>query len=184
MPDVTVVAGPNGAGKTTAFRNLVPKGTVFLSADDEDGQPYEQARTTLRRMRQLEHQGRSFCIETTLSGRLVLSWLERWRRNDYETRLIFISLPDPELAIARVRLRVREGGHDIPGGVQTISDRYKRGLYHFFEFRDGFDYWTMYDNRDINGPVTIAVGSVSERSIWSEICSCVGGRIRGGNQDD
>jgi predicted ABC-type ATPase len=73
MPDVTVVAGPNGAGKTTAFRNLVPEGRVFLSPDDEVGTPLQQGRAFLRRMKDIEMQGRSFCIETTSSGRLALS---------------------------------------------------------------------------------------------------------------
>lgn len=45
--------------------------------------------------------------------------------------LIFLWLESSELAIARVKERVRMGGHNIP--EDTIRRRYERGLKNLFE---------------------------------------------------
>lgn len=44
----------------------------------------------------------------------------------YQTLLVYVSLGDPELHIERVRLRVSQGGHDIPD--VDIRRRYWRSL--------------------------------------------------------
>ncbi len=44
----------------------------------------------------------------------------------YQTFLVYVSLGDPELHIERVRLRVSQGGHDIPDA--DIRRRYWRSL--------------------------------------------------------
>lgn len=44
----------------------------------------------------------------------------------YRTLLIYVALADPELHIERVRLRVSQGGHDIPDS--DIRRRYARSL--------------------------------------------------------
>ena len=44
----------------------------------------------------------------------------------YQTLLVYVSLGDPELHIERVRLRVSQGGHDIPDA--DIRRRYGRSL--------------------------------------------------------
>jgi predicted ABC-type ATPase len=44
----------------------------------------------------------------------------------YRTFLVYVSLGDPELHIERVRLRVSQGGHDIPDS--DIRRRYHRSL--------------------------------------------------------
>lgn len=56
----------------------------------------------------------SFAFETTLAGRSHLSRIRTWKKAGYVVKLIFLQLASPEDAIARVALRVRQGGHDIP----------------------------------------------------------------------
>ncbi|MCP5041358.1 MAG: AAA family ATPase [bacterium] len=169
LPEVTVLAGPNGAGKTTAFRRLVASELEFLSADYEDGGVFQQGKSVLRRKTELEAERKSFCLEMTLASRGVNRWVDEWRRLGYTTRLIFVSLPDPTMAVARVEERERLGGHGVPGGAARITRRFYTGLRNFYSYRDRFDYWAFYDNRDLDGPRPVAHGEVVDWDVWDEL---------------
>jgi len=59
--------------------------------------------------------------------------------------LIFLSLGSPEEAIARVAMRVRQGGHDVPPDV--IRRRFASGMRNFLEiYRHNVDFWQWFDN--------------------------------------
>lgn len=69
----------------------------------------------------------------------------RWRASGYHVSLIFLSLPDAEIAIARVAERVRQGRHHIPESV--IRRRFRSGLRYFEQaYQPAVDVWTKYDN--------------------------------------
>jgi predicted ABC-type ATPase len=54
-------------------------------------------------------------------------------------------LPDADTAVARVALRVEQGGHFIPELV--IRRRFKRGLLNFnADYKQAVDDWALYDN--------------------------------------
>jgi predicted ABC-type ATPase len=75
--------------------------------------------------------------------------------------LAFLSLPDADLAVARVAERVRQGGHGIPENV--IRRRFSAGLWNFFALYQGLaDTWQMFDNSAAGGPRLIASGRASE----------------------
>ncbi len=59
----------------------------------------------------------SFAFETTLSGRLFARYIQQWQETGYRIKLIFLSLPDVEIAVERVRIRVAQGGHDVEESV-------------------------------------------------------------------
>ncbi len=61
--------------------------------------------------------GENFAFETTLSGRGYARMIPRWQAQGYWVTLIFLRLSSPETAIARVRQRVQEGGHNVPENV-------------------------------------------------------------------
>ena len=89
--------------------------------------------------------GENFAFETTLSGRGYARLIPRWQGQGYWTKLFFLRLPTPEIAIARVRQRVVEGGHDVPESV--IRRRFYAGWRNFEAiYRDLVDEWTVYDN--------------------------------------
>lgn len=73
--------------------------------------------------------GQNFAFETTLSGRGYAELIPGWRTEGYILKLFFLHLASPELAIARVRQQVREGGHNIPEPV--IQRRFASGLRNF-----------------------------------------------------
>lgn len=78
----------------------------------------------------------------------------------------------PELAVERVRERVRAGGHYIPPDVVR---RYWRGLHSLVRYyRPLFDTWSVYDNRGVGSPVLLAAGTsdgklmIHAHEIWSD----------------
>jgi predicted ABC-type ATPase len=60
-------------------------------------------------------------------------------------RLYYFWLDNPELAVARVALRVQRGGHHVP--ESDVRQRYARSSRNFFTlYRPLADLWHVYDN--------------------------------------
>jgi predicted ABC-type ATPase len=98
---------------------------------------------------------RSFAFETTLASRTFAPWLRTLRRQGFRVHIAFFSLPTPDLAVARVAGRVRQGGHDVP--EDTIRRRFEAGLLNFFTlFEPVAHSWQMFDNEGVAGPRLIA----------------------------
>ncbi len=63
----------------------------------------------------------------------------------YRVKMVFLYLPDVAIAIERVRVRVKQGGHQIPEDI--IRRRYQMGWKNFQEvYKDLVDAWVLYDN--------------------------------------
>ena len=143
MPNVIVIAGPNGAGKSTLAPALlrdtfgileyVNADTIAegLSAFAPEDASFDAGRVMLGRLHDLASEGRDFAFETTLASRFYAVWLKELKEKGYRVSLIFLWLDNVDLAVERVRERVRVGGHDIP--EETIRRRYDRGLKNLFE---------------------------------------------------
>jgi predicted ABC-type ATPase len=67
-----------------------------------------------------------------------------WRTFGYKVELVFLSLPDVEIAIERVAMRVIQGGHNIPEPV--IRRRFANGIKNFERYKLLVDSWQLYDN--------------------------------------
>jgi predicted ABC-type ATPase len=156
-PKVVIIAGPNGAGKTTFAEQFLPREAdcpTFLNADliarglspfSPDDAAFAAARIMLQQMDEKFRAGESFAFETTLSGRNYVQRIRRWRRAGWTVTLIFLSLPDVEMAIERVAARVRQGGHNIPENV--IRRRFTAGLSQFDRvYKPIVSDWIRYDN--------------------------------------
>ncbi len=167
VPLVIVLAGPNGAGKSTsaarllhgalAVEEFVNADTIAqgLSAYRPEAAALAAGRVMLERLRFLAHERRNFAFETTLAGRGHARWLRGLRQSGYRAHLIFLSLPNPDLAVARVAERVREGGHHVPQDV--VRRRFAGGLKNLFtSYPDVVDSWQVYDNAGLTGPRLIA----------------------------
>lgn len=72
-----------------------------------------------------------FGFETTLAGRAYLRLIQRLRAAEWRVELIYLVLPDPEMARQRVAERVAHGGHDIPQA--DVERRFYRGLANLFD---------------------------------------------------
>ncbi len=86
-----------------------------------------------------------FAFETTLSGRLYARYIRQWQEIGYRIKLIYLSLPDVEIALERVRIRVAQGGHDVDEAV--IRRRFDKGWRNFHNiYKKLVDSWVLYDN--------------------------------------
>jgi len=93
-----------------------------------------------------------FSVETTLAGNGTLSLIQEAKQSGYRTTLVFIALDDPAFDVKRVRLRVSQGGHDVPDA--DILRRYQRSLANVPAAIRLVDSATMLDN---SGPMYIRV---------------------------
>lgn len=99
----------------------------------------------------------SFAFETTLSGHRYARLIPGWQRMGYEVVLIFLWLPKVELAIERVRERVRQSGHNVPEKV--VRRRYESGWRNFnLVYKRLVDRWFLYDSSGRN-PVLLEKGA-------------------------
>jgi predicted ABC-type ATPase len=154
---IIIVGGPNGAGKTTFAREYLLKEAHcpdFINVDliAAGLSPFDPARAAIRAGRLMLSEiqrrtrtGESFAFETTLSGHVYARLIPRWRSADYHVKLIFLSLPTPEMAIARISARVAQGGHNVPSAV--VRRRFESGLRNFQDiYINLVDKWEWYDN--------------------------------------
>ena len=185
-PKVIIIAGPNGAGKSTLAPHLlkdtfglleyVNADTIALglSAFSPETVAFEAGRIMLRRLRGLVEAGESFAFESTLASRCYVPWIRGLKKQRYSFHLIYLWLRSPELAIERVRGRVRLGGHDVP--LEVISRRYFRGLQNLFAlYQPLADTWAIYDNSISGNPIIVATGknnsdiAVFDEFLWQKI---------------
>ncbi len=68
----------------------------------------------------------SFCFETVLSHSSKIKLLEQAKEKGYKTYLYFVCTDDWRLNVERVKLRVRQGGHNVD--EKKIEQRYFRSL--------------------------------------------------------
>jgi predicted ABC-type ATPase len=166
-----IIAGPNGAGKTTFARRFLPAQAVvptFVNADliAEQVSPLaperaaiHSARLMIEAIRGHVERGEDFALETTLAGRAYARAIPRWRALGYRVELIFLALPSPEVAIARVAQRIRQGGHAVPDDI--IRRRFFAGRENFETlYRPLVDAWALFDN---SGEEPILVGRGENR---------------------
>jgi len=156
-PLCIVIAGPNGAGKTTFAREFLPKdaGVVhFVNADliagglsplRPDLAALAAGRLFLAELDRLAKNRADFAFETTLSGRVYLARLRRWKAAGYRIEIVYLRLASPRLALRRVAARVKQGGHNVPHS--DVLRRFTRGWQHFEnDYRPLADAWAVYDN--------------------------------------
>jgi predicted ABC-type ATPase len=87
-------------------------------------------------------------LESTLSRKTYIRIFKDALSSGYDLELHYLWLSNVEQAIARVRRRVRMGGHDVP--TADFRRRFKRSLAHLID-----DYlplatrWAIWDNRGL-----------------------------------
>ena len=153
---IVIIAGPNGAGKTTFATEFLPNEAecpTFINADMIAAglNPFQPERYAVRAGRMMlsmiddyVRRGESFAFETTLSGRGYARLIPTWQAQGYQVLLYFLRLPTPEMAVARVKNRVGEGGHNIPEDV--VRRRFAAGWRNFEQmYRDKVDGWALCD---------------------------------------
>lgn len=167
---IIIIAGPNGAGKTTFAKAFLPhegECVNFINADliaaglspfKPEAAAVQAGRLMIAEMRRYAAQAESFAFETTLSGRAYAKQIREWQAAGYSVDLIFLKLRSVKLALARVKARVAQGGHDVPSTV--IRRRFRQGWLNFETlYRPLVNHWELYDNSG-DSPVLIEQGDL------------------------
>lgn len=182
-PQVILIAGPNGAGKTTLapfllrdklgvleYVNADPI-ALGLSGFDPASVAFAAGRVMLKRLHDLAEQHRTFAFETTLAAKSYAPLIEGLRNRAYKFQLTFAWLRSADLAVQRVRERVRTGGHDV--AEEIVRRRYDKGVRNFWMlYMPLADAWSVYDNSALSDPVLMASGGrartieVAEPNYW------------------
>jgi predicted ABC-type ATPase len=162
---IVIIAGPNGAGKTTfAEQFLLGEADCpdFINADliargispyAPEAVAFDAGRIMLGQIHAHVKAEKRFAFETTLSGAGYAHLIPRWRTAGFRVNLVFLRLPQVEVALARIRARVAQGGHDVPEAV--VRRRFARGLRNFDQvYRRLVDSWALYDS---SGPVPVLI---------------------------
>jgi predicted ABC-type ATPase len=175
-----IIAGCNGAGKTTASFTILPEildCKEFVNADEiakglSPFQPekvsFEAGRIMLHRINELLSQNENFAFETTLSTRSYKNKIIEAKKKNYNVTLLFFWLKNPELAKERVKIRVIEGGHNIPEDV--IERRYYKGIKNLFEiYLSIVDQVLIFDNSEGKHNLIAEISTSDELNILNEI---------------
>ena len=178
MKRLDVVVGPNGAGKSTliafTLAALLPR-SVFVNADeiakqrwpeDPAAHAYEAARIAADTRAQLIEAGVSFIAETVFSHPSKLDLIRSAHDGGYVIAVHVVLIPE-DLAVERVKRRVRHGGHDVPEG--KIRERHRRLWQLVADAIEIADTATVYDNSRRDGPRIVAqltAGTVIGAPTW------------------
>ena len=163
--------GPNGAGKTTFAREFLPKEADcprFINVDliaeglspfNPEVAAFQAGRLMVQEIATRVRRRESFAFETTLSGLRYARLIPQWRKKGYCIKLIFLQLPNPEMAVARVAARVAQGGHDV--AIKVLRRRFTAGWRNFIHtYRPLVDAWILYDNAG-EVPIYVESGGMS-----------------------
>jgi predicted ABC-type ATPase len=159
-PRLWIVAGPNGSGKSTLYSETDIEGfgrSVWIINPDllaarivthENRElPAANLEAVIRIQAWLEasvkaHQ--TVGVETVLSTDKYQPLILEAKRLGFEIRLIYILLQSVEKNIERVRIRVANGGHDVP--EHKIRERHGRSLAQLPWFLNQADWAEVFDN--------------------------------------
>ncbi|HEX7742824.1 MAG TPA: AAA family ATPase, partial [Sphingobium sp.] len=129
-PSLWIIAGPNGSGKSTLYNRtdidgwggsiwIINPDLLTLRLTEQEGLTQNHAnRAALDRIQawldaSIEvHQ--TIGVETVLSTSKYRALVDRAKDRGFDVRMLYVVLDSAELQIERVRLRVSEGGHNVP----------------------------------------------------------------------
>jgi predicted ABC-type ATPase len=139
-------AGVDFYNPDTAARSFLLSGQG-MTQEDANAAAWEQGRRLLERA---IDERKDFAFETTLGGKTIASLLKKAITQGIEVRIWYVGLESPELHIARVRSRVKLGGHDIPEA--KIRERYVHSRANLIELLPSLAELKVFDNTEEGDP--------------------------------
>lgn len=167
-PTLYLFGGCNGAGKTTFARACLTAGfdkpPRFLNADEiaRGLSPFSPQSVALRAgklpLSEIDgclRKGKSFGLESTLSGQAQVKILKQAKSLGYRIEIFYLWIPSPSGAIKRIAQRVKKGGHTIPDA--DVKRRFKRSIENFVRmYAPLADSWKVWDNSACPAELTLS----------------------------
>jgi predicted ABC-type ATPase len=150
-----IVAGANGSGKTTFAKSFSTINNLYFINADEIAKELDQHDITKYKVKAGKiffeefhkrlNLNQSFVVETTLSGKYLIKYIQKAKALNFYISLIYLFLENPQTNILRVENRVRNGGHYVP--TEDIVRRFYRSK-HMFKtvYKNIVDDWSVYYN--------------------------------------
>ena len=162
-----IIAGANGVGKTTyakAYIKQVTGSDIFVNQDEiakglaplRNGNPEDliaAARISIELRNKLLRANKDFTIETTLSGKSYLPFIDKAKANGYSINLLYFFVNDLEESLRRIQRRVESGGHFV--SREDATRRFPRSLKNLEFFIKKADHWAVIDNNEIESRVVV-----------------------------
>ena len=171
-----IIAGANGSGKSTLASELLPAKTLeFLNADEVakeicpehiESVKIQAGKIVLEKLDKLLNNKKSFAIETTLAGKNHIKTIQKAKDLGYKIVLIYSYLDNPDFCKNRIKVRVLNGGHDIPH--DDIVRRFYRSKENFWNiYKDLIDEWNLFYN-GTSEYILVAQYANNELEVFSE----------------
>lgn len=180
-PVFWIVAGPNGSGKSSLYNETDIEGwggSVWIINPDlltlsiAEGETLAMADANLAAVERVERWleaslevYQTIGVETVLSSPKYRRLVERAHQRGFEVRMVYIMLRTAEAQLARIRLRVAEGGHDVP--EDKVRARRHRSLEQLAWFAEHVDQLFLFDNSGAD-PVLMASKLHGGPIVWHQ----------------
>lgn len=163
-----IIAGANGSGKTTFAKALLRKRRFdlpFLNPDEiakevlsdrPESVAMRAGKLYINRRNDLLNRNHSLAIETTFCGNNMQRFVQSVKAKGYKVFIVYAFVDNPDLCIARIRIRVEGGGHYIPDDL--VRRRFSISHRNFWgDYRLAADEWAIVYNGG-KPPALVAVG--------------------------
>ena len=179
MSKMYIIAGPNGSGKTTFAKEFLPYYAHcqrFVNADliasglapfSPVSARIKAGRLLLEQIDNFVNEKVDFAMESTLSGKTYVQLIKKVKQKGYTVHVFFLWISNIQLARARIKQRVQEGGHNVLG--RDIKRRFLRSTNNFLKlYKPLCDSWMVFDN-STNQPTPIVRGNSEQSIIFNDV---------------
>lgn len=159
-PIFWIIAGPNGSGKSTLYNRTDIAdwgGSVWIINPDlltvrlQTAEGLDAGRANAAALDRIQtwleasiavHQ--TIGVETVLSTAKYRALIENAQERGFEVRMLYVVLDSAERQLERIRIRVAEGGHDVP--PDKVIARRHRSFEQLTLFAKHLDRLMIFDN--------------------------------------
>ena len=156
QPLAIFLLGTNGSGKST-LRHYLDLSEISINIDPDllnkaysnkypTNYQIEASKEAILQYDNAIKKGLNVCIESTLSGYGIIKRIKEAKLYGFYNIAYYIQLDNVELHLARIKQRVKEGGHDIADDL--VRKRYINSQQNLINIKNYFDELFIINNSE------------------------------------